>query len=64
MSKGFTEIHVQINAPASVWEALVNPELIKQYLFDTEVTTDWNVGGPITCKEYGKASHLKIKVRF
>ena len=40
-----------INAPASkVWEALTKPELIKQYLFDTEVITDWQVGSPITYK--------------
>ena len=40
-----------INAPVSkVWQALVNPELIRQYLFDTEVITDWKVGSPITYK--------------
>ena len=40
---------ITINAPASkVWGALTKPELIKQYLFGTEVTTDWQVGSPIT----------------
>ncbi len=39
---------ILINAPASkVWDALTQPELIKQYLFGTEVTTDWKVGSPI-----------------
>ncbi|MCL4368397.1 MAG: SRPBCC domain-containing protein [Actinobacteria bacterium] len=38
-----------INAPPSkVWEALTRPELIQQYLFGTQVTTDWRVGSPIT----------------
>lgn len=38
-----------INASASkVWEALTNPGLIKQYLYGTEVTSDWQVGSPIT----------------
>ena len=38
-----------INAPTSkVWDALTKPELIKQYLFGTEVNTDWQVGSPIT----------------
>ena len=38
-----------IDAPASkVWEALTNPELIKRYMFDTDVITDWKVGSPIT----------------
>lgn len=52
MSKGFTAKSViQINAPASkVWEALTNPNLIKQYLFGTDVTTDWKAGSPITYK--------------
>jgi uncharacterized protein YndB with AHSA1/START domain len=40
-----------INAPASkVWEAITTPELIKQYLFDTEVISDWKAGSPITYK--------------
>ena len=38
-----------VNAPASkVWDALTNPGLIKQYLYGTEVTSDWKVGSPIT----------------
>src|SRR5215204_5744439 len=38
-----------INAPASkVWDALTKPEQIKQYMFGTQVTTDWKVGSPIT----------------
>ncbi len=40
---------IRINAPASrVWDALTRPELIKQYLFGTQVNTDWQVGSPIT----------------
>jgi len=40
-----------INAPVSkVWQALVNPEIIKQYLFNTEVISDWKVGSPIIYK--------------
>ena len=54
-----------INAPASkVWAALTKPELIKQYLFDTEVTTDWRVGSPIAYNgEWeGKAFQDKDKI--
>ena len=48
-SKFIAKTEVIINAPAAkVWEALTRPELIKQYLFGTEVTTDWRVGSPIT----------------
>ncbi len=42
---------IMINAPASrVWEALTNPELIKQYLFGAEVITDWKEGSQIIYK--------------
>ena len=39
---------ITINAPApKLWEALTTPDLIKQYLFGTNVTTDWQVDSPI-----------------
>jgi uncharacterized protein YndB with AHSA1/START domain len=66
MNKTFnSKSTIAINAPASkVWDALTKPELIKQYLFGTEVTTDWQVGSPITYKgEWeGKAYEDKGKV--
>jgi uncharacterized protein YndB with AHSA1/START domain len=37
-----------IHAPASqVWEAITKPELIKKYLFGTDVISDWKAGSPI-----------------
>jgi len=56
---------VTINAPAlKVWEALTKPDLIKQYLFGTHVTTDWRVGSPITYEGVwqGKAYKDKGKI--
>jgi uncharacterized protein YndB with AHSA1/START domain len=42
---------ITIDAPASkVWDALINPEMIKQYLFGTDAISDWKVGSPITYK--------------
>lgn len=39
---------ITINAPASqVWQAFIDPAMIKQYLFGTEVSSDWTVGSPI-----------------
>jgi len=36
---------IKFNADRSkVWDALVNPEIIKEYLFGTEVISDWEVG--------------------
>ena len=35
---------------AVVWDALVNPESIKKYMFGTTVTTDWREGSTIKWK--------------
>ena len=52
MSKTYiAKAAIIINTPASkVWDALTEPDLIKQYLFGTEVATDWQAGSPITYK--------------
>ena len=59
------KVSISIDTPKEkVWEALTKPELIKQYLFGTEVITDWQVGSPITYKGVweGKAYEDKGKV--
>ena len=50
-NKRIAEATTTINASASrVWEALINPKLIKQYLFGAEVISDWKEGSPIIYK--------------
>ena len=40
-----------VNAPKSrVWDALVDPAAIKQYMFGTNVSSEWKEGSPITWK--------------
>lgn len=40
---------ITINAPLErVWDALVNPSLVRQYLHGTTVQADWRPGGAIT----------------
>lgn len=59
------KVSISIDAPKEkVWEALTKPELIKQYLFGTKVTTDWQVGSSITYKGIweGKSYEDKGKV--
>lgn len=34
-------------SPAEVWSALTDPEQIKQFMFGSQVRTDWRVGSPI-----------------
>jgi len=36
--------------PEDVWEALTNPARIREYMFGSEVSTDWKPGSPITWK--------------
>ena len=36
--------------PEDVWEALTNPARIREYMFGSEVSTDWKPGNPITWK--------------
>ena len=39
---------ITIGAPASrVWSVLTDPDAIKEFMFGTDVVTDWTVGGPI-----------------
>src|ERR1700676_4760822 len=42
---------IEINAPVEkMWKALTDPTMIKQYMFGTNVITDWNIGSPIKFK--------------
>jgi uncharacterized protein YndB with AHSA1/START domain len=53
---------IPINAPVSkVWAALTKPELIKEYLFGTEVTTDWKVGSSITYRGFWQGKPYEDK---
>jgi uncharacterized protein YndB with AHSA1/START domain len=65
MDKKFTaKANIIINAPnEKVWAALTQPELIKQYLFGTQVTTDWKVGSPITYKGVWEGKSYEDKGR-
>jgi uncharacterized protein YndB with AHSA1/START domain len=45
------QAHITISTPlAKVWDALVNPEMIKQYMFGTNAVSDWKEGSPIVWK--------------
>ncbi len=48
-SKGLiAKASITINAPiAKVWDALINPDKIKQYMFGTHAVSDWKEGRPI-----------------
>ena len=54
-----------IAAPADrVWDALTNPEKIKQYMMGATVTSDWKPGSPITWKGEIKGKAFEDKGRI
>src|SRR5512138_2039278 len=54
-----------IGAPAAkVWDALVNPQMIKQYMFGTTVVSDWRGGSPISWKGEWKGKAYEDKGRI
>jgi uncharacterized protein YndB with AHSA1/START domain len=49
--KLIAKVSITINAPkATVWDALVNPQAIRQYMFGTQAISDWQKGSPIVWK--------------
>jgi uncharacterized protein YndB with AHSA1/START domain len=45
----------------AVWQALTDPELVKQYMHGTNMETDWKVGSPITWKGEWKGKAYEDK---
>ncbi len=52
MTRGITSTaSTTVNAPiAKVWDALINPALVKQYMLGADVVSDWQPGSPIVWK--------------
>ncbi len=48
-------------SPERVWKALITPALIKKYLMDTNVTSDFKVGSPITYEGVHEGKKYKDK---
>jgi uncharacterized protein YndB with AHSA1/START domain len=45
--------------PRKVWDALINRELIQQYMFGTHVVSDWKEGSPIIWKGEWKGKYYE-----
>ena len=53
---------IMVDAPVGrVWDALTRPELVRQYLFGTEMTADWRVGEAITYRGQWQGASYKDK---
>jgi uncharacterized protein YndB with AHSA1/START domain len=56
---------VTLHAPVEkVWDALVNPEVIKRYMFGATVVSDWKEGSPIAWKGEWKGKPFEDKGRI
>lgn len=45
------QTNISINANIDkVWDALINPEIIREYFFGTETESDWKVGSSVVFK--------------
>jgi uncharacterized protein YndB with AHSA1/START domain len=57
--------NVTIHAPiAKVWDALVNPQVIKRYMFGATAVSDWKEGSPIAWKGEWKGKPFEDKGRI
>src|SRR5258708_3386518 len=63
MTRGFAAIkRVTIHATrGEVWNALTDPDKVKQYLHGTEMSTDWKEGGPIVWRGEWKGRSYEDK---
>jgi uncharacterized protein YndB with AHSA1/START domain len=63
MAGSFTAVKdITIHASReSVWQALVDPQKVKQYMHGTNMETDWSVGSPITWKGEWKGQPYEDK---
>lgn len=53
---------IKINTDSSkVWDALTNPKLMKKYLFDTNVKSDWKIGSKISFEGNYQGKKFKDK---
>jgi uncharacterized protein YndB with AHSA1/START domain len=49
---------------SEVWDALINPDKIKRYMFGAEAVSDWKVGSPIVWKGEWKGKPFQDKGRI
>ena len=53
---------IKINTdPSKVWDALTNPKMIKKYLFDTNVKSEWKIGSKISFEGNYQGKKFKDK---
>jgi len=49
---------------SQVWDALINPDKIKRYMFGAEAVSDWKVGSPIVWRGEWKGKPFQDKGRI
>jgi uncharacterized protein YndB with AHSA1/START domain len=60
MTDFLSTVEVDIDVPRDrVWNALVDPTIIKKYMFGTEVESSWGPGSPIFWRGEFKGQHYE-----
>ena len=55
-------VSVTIDAPrATVWDALVTPETLEQYMYMSSVVSDWTEGSPIVWKSEWQGKAFQVR---
>jgi uncharacterized protein YndB with AHSA1/START domain len=53
---------IKMDVPAArIWDALTNPELVRQYLYGAEIVSDWYKGSPIIFRGEWQGKHYEDK---
>ncbi|MEI2277437.1 SRPBCC domain-containing protein [Paenarthrobacter ilicis] len=56
---------ITIEVPASrVWSVITDPDAIKEFMFGTDVVTDWTIGGPIAWRGVWEGNEYEDKGRI
>lgn len=62
MSVQASQVRTTVKAPpSSVWKALTTPSTLKQFFFGSDISTNWQVGSPISFKGSWKGKPYEDK---
>jgi uncharacterized protein YndB with AHSA1/START domain len=65
LKKFIAKVEIDIVAPIEkVWEALTNPAMIHEYMFGTNVSSNWKPEAVLPGPGSGRANLTRMKVKY